>query len=207
MTKTKAKRRKHSKSGKGAGFERELCRTLSRWWSGDERDDIFWRTSQSGGRATTRARKGQLTYGQSADIAAVDPVGSALTNVVAIEAKCGYKTSGTPFDWLGGFGDIKKHTWTRWIQQAIDGKKQAGTAYWWLVVRQQNRKAVVIYPYAFHARFGIGRGLRYTPYILLGGVEVCDYGRLAVTPLEEFLECLRPAEIVRAAKALRKCWK
>jgi len=40
---------------KGGEFERDISRFLSRWWTYGERDDVFWRTSASGARATTRS--------------------------------------------------------------------------------------------------------------------------------------------------------
>jgi len=41
---------------KGSSFEREICTILSKWWTNNERDDVFWRTAGSGARATTRSK-------------------------------------------------------------------------------------------------------------------------------------------------------
>ncbi|MBM3120244.1 MAG: hypothetical protein FJ006_12010, partial [Chloroflexi bacterium] len=60
-------------SSKGASFERDISRQLSLWWTHGERDDVFWRSSMSGGRATVRAKKGQKTAYQNGDITATDP--------------------------------------------------------------------------------------------------------------------------------------
>ncbi len=59
---------------KGSNFEREICKLLSLWWTNDKRDDIFWRTSGSGARATTRSKTKQKTFGQYGDVQATDPI-------------------------------------------------------------------------------------------------------------------------------------
>ena len=42
---------------KGNNYEREMSRRLSLWLSENERDDLIWRTHNSGGRFTTRMKK------------------------------------------------------------------------------------------------------------------------------------------------------
>lgn len=80
-----------AKSSKGGQFERDICKALSLWWSIDERDDLFWRTSQSGGRATTRRKKGIMnTAGGAADLMATSESGRPLTKVCLFEMKRGY---------------------------------------------------------------------------------------------------------------------
>ena len=73
---------------KGAAFERLICQRLSKWLSGDQRDDLFWRSAMSGGRATIGARLGMIRKQQAGDITAVDPLGHALTGCYYIECKC-----------------------------------------------------------------------------------------------------------------------
>jgi hypothetical protein len=60
-----------SGSSKGSKFERDMARAFSRWASGGESEDWFWRTAGSGARQTTRQRKsksvnkydcGDMTY-------------------------------------------------------------------------------------------------------------------------------------------------
>lgn len=79
------KRRKGA--GKGAGYERAVCRLLSRWVSAGAREDVFWRSSISGGRATFAAQKGTLLNSQAGDICAVAPEGASLTSRFFIELK------------------------------------------------------------------------------------------------------------------------
>ena len=75
---------------KGSEFEREFCKDLSLWWTDQERDDIFWRSSNSGGRATVRAKVGRTTAGQYGDVAAIDFDGLPLLELMTMELKRGY---------------------------------------------------------------------------------------------------------------------
>ena len=97
---------------KGFSFEREICKELSFWWTEDERDDVFWRTSGSGGRATERLKKGKLTSNSYGDMMAIDPIGQPFIDFCFVEIKRGYtkdvsvlefvdKNKGTPIllDW------------------------------------------------------------------------------------------------------------
>lgn len=87
---SKPKKKKRCQ-GKGSQFERDIARTLSKWWTKGERDDVFWRSAMSGGMATVRAKKGKSTVNQIGDLVAVDPVGAPLLQAFVIELKRGYK--------------------------------------------------------------------------------------------------------------------
>jgi len=78
------------KSKKGSAYERKFCKQLSEWWSFGKWDDVFWRTSQSGGRATTRMKKGLRTADSYGDVAAIREEGKPLTKSTFIELKRGY---------------------------------------------------------------------------------------------------------------------
>jgi hypothetical protein len=73
---------------KGADFEREVCKKLSLWVSRGEKEDLFWRSAMSGGRATVYRKqgKGQLAR-QAGDITATAPEGHVLTDQWYIECK------------------------------------------------------------------------------------------------------------------------
>lgn len=79
---------------KGSGYERNICKKLSLWWSNEKKDDIFWRTSQSGGRATQRMKSGCTTENSSGDACYLDAVGKPLVDLVCIEMKKGYTSKG-----------------------------------------------------------------------------------------------------------------
>ena len=85
-----------SKSGKGSGFERELSKQMSLWWSGGERDDLVWRTSQSGGRATQRAKQAIRTKYGYGDLTFTDPSIKPLFDLLVISAKRGYTNTSKP---------------------------------------------------------------------------------------------------------------
>ena len=78
-------------SRKGSSFERKICKKLSLWWSDGKRDDIFYRASGSGARATSRHRKGKETANAEGDVCYTDKEGADLLKIVCIELKCGYK--------------------------------------------------------------------------------------------------------------------
>lgn len=88
MTRTATVKRKGT--GKGSAFEREIAKKLSLWWTEGERDDVFWRTSQSGGRATTRFKSGKSTSGSGGDLTFIDEIGKPLIDYFLIELKRGY---------------------------------------------------------------------------------------------------------------------
>lgn len=72
---------------KGGKFEREICKFLSLWVSGGDREDLFWRSAMSGGRATVAAKNGKQLRAQCGDICAVDPLGNILTDHCYFECK------------------------------------------------------------------------------------------------------------------------
>ena len=129
--------------GKGGQFERDVCRQLSLWWSDGTNDDWFWRSSQSGGRATQRAKKGQTTINAAGDIAAQCGEAQVLLDYVTLELKRGYprisvadlyeKTS-------GGFYDF--------IDQAKRSASLAGSPYWCVIHKRDRRDAVIVLPAA-----------------------------------------------------------
>ncbi len=68
---------------KGTQFERDVCKWFSLAMTKCDRDDLFWRSAMSGGRATLCAdRKNQL-----GDISTIGPEGFALTDSFVIECK------------------------------------------------------------------------------------------------------------------------
>ena len=73
--------------GKGQAFEREICRTLSLWVSKGTSKNLFWRSSQSGGRATTLRKKGENLSVHAGDIAAIDEVGKPFIDRFFVECK------------------------------------------------------------------------------------------------------------------------
>ena len=75
---------------KGAEWERSTCKRLSLWVSNMTREDIFWRSAMSGGRATFATRKGreaEEVSAQAGDISAISAEGELLIKHFFIECK------------------------------------------------------------------------------------------------------------------------
>jgi len=77
-------------NAKGSAYERKICRELSLWWTKGKRDDIFYRTAGSGGRATKRAKQNLTTANSAGDVGILDPIGKPFLDKVMIEIKRGY---------------------------------------------------------------------------------------------------------------------
>jgi len=69
---------------KGSAFERYVCKELSKWVTSSDREDIFWRSAMSGGRATLIGKKADAQLG---DISAINHLGQPLLAKFFIECK------------------------------------------------------------------------------------------------------------------------
>lgn len=189
-------------SRKGSAFEREICKRLSEWWTDGRRGDIFWRTTTSGARATTRAAKGQSTYGQYGDIQATDPIGGPLLKLICFELKCGYPavSVGDLIDTVNG-GKV----WNEWIKKAKRSAEGAKSCHWMIVFKKGRRQSMVVYPSNLHEEFGLRGGV-----VVENGLRTCGWlrcpgvaqvtGDLIVTPLEDLLSAVSPSDVRRAVR-------
>lgn len=184
-----------SKAKKGSKFERDTCRTLSLWWTGGERDDVFWRTGGSGGRAKLRGRRGVSTYGQHGDIAATDPIGDPLIDVFTIELKRGYSKH-TIQDLLDKPRKGARPKVQEWIDQAIESWEQAGSFTWLLIFRRDKREALVIFPTSITRRFW-SEGT-YVPGSATLRLDANNrhHDRLTVMSLADFLALVKPRIVI-----------
>lgn len=135
-------------SGKGSGFEREICKALGLWWTEGERDDIFWRSATSGARATVRQRSGQSTFGQYGDVQASDPIGQPLIDLCTIELKRGYQQ-----DTIGDVLDatkMNKPVWNQWLEQTLRSAREAGSFGWLLITKRNRRDTIVFIPWRLY---------------------------------------------------------
>lgn len=130
---------------KGGAYEREICKLLSKWWTNGKRDDIFWRTSNSGGRATTRRKQGKSTKGQDSDITNTDPCGAALIDLFMIEVKRGYSKH-TLADTLDRGPKLGQTMWEQWHQQVSESWQRSGSFSWLLITRRDSRQPFVFMP-------------------------------------------------------------
>lgn len=130
---------------KGNKWERTFCRVMSKWWTHGKRDDIFWRSASSGGFATNRMLRNKKTSTQHGDIAAIDPIGAPLLQLMTIELKCGYPKI-SPFDLIYKAGD---NMWLDWIAQVSRDAKQADAPYWMIAHHQDRKEPIVCVPSRF----------------------------------------------------------
>jgi hypothetical protein len=150
---------------KGSIYEREICKLLSLWWSGGESDNIFWRTSQSGGRATQRAKKNDgKKQAHAGDITAIDSSGNSFVQLVTVEIKRGYKLStvadiiDAPQARKKSKGDspklakAKEQKFAEFVRQSKAAAKRAGTPFWALIHRRDRRMPYITIPYDLHDR-------------------------------------------------------
>jgi len=184
---------------KGGTFERWFCRRLTLWWTRDpEADVLWWRTAQSGGRATVRAKAGRdTTRGHCGDIAATGPQGQPLTDLVAFELKRGYSASASLHDLLDSPDNAAEQTYARWIAQARASAAAGGVPYWAIVHQRNRRDPLILTPLEFaravaprceaapHARF------------VLGGVDA------VAMRLEAFLTAAVPQKVAVLARQMQ----
>lgn len=181
---------------KGASYERELCKMLSLWWTGGVRDDVFWRTAGSGGRATNRQRIGKKTYGQQGDIQATDPIGAPLTRLVTIEAKRGHPDAHIG-DVMDRTNDHNLRWWEQFVKQSIREARDSGTPYWLLIMRRDKRTALVYMPWELYMKLELQNvvpWLKFRPPLREGSVPIPT---IFGTTLEKFLKVVKPKHIIQ----------
>jgi hypothetical protein len=121
---------------KGSSFEREIAVKLSLWYSYGNREDLFWRSSQSGGRATTSRKKQKELKTQAGDLSAIHPLGQPLLDVFYTECK-NYKD----MNYAGiitNTGHLVKF-WESTLAEAASYNRSP------MLITKQNRMPVVIF--------------------------------------------------------------
>lgn len=187
-----------NKSYKGRRFEIWLATELSKWWTNGERDDVYYHTHDSGGRATKRTAKGKSTKGLHGDIHAVDPIGQPLLDLFVLECKNGYPRA-TLHDLLDKPNKAAKQTWEKWIEKAEASAKAAGVDWWLIFHRRDRRETVVVMP--FDAAEYLSSEMTDRPPSAL--IET-DSGGIVGTTLGWFLNEADPIEIEACSKSRRK---
>ena len=121
---------------KGSSFERTICVALSKWLSHDEREDLLWRSSMSGGRATVARKSGKVLQSQAGDLSAIHPDGHNFTDFFYCELK-----SYNDLNYQGlltNSGNLYKF-WQSTITEANSYKKQP------MLIAKQNRMPIVVF--------------------------------------------------------------
>jgi hypothetical protein len=135
-----------AKAQKGSQYERDVCRQLSLWWTQDDRkpnDSVFWRTSQSGGRATTRAKLGKKTINSYGDIGFIDPVGEPFISASLLELKRGYTSQIGVLDFLDSNKAIP--ILQKWWDKGEKECELAGRKYTLIIFRRDRHRSCIFF--------------------------------------------------------------
>lgn len=195
--------RKGQAKGKGSQYEREVCTELSLWWTNGQRDDVFWRAQASGARATQRAKAGRATAGQYGDVAATDPVGEPLIDMLTIEIKRGYSKHNM-HDVLDKPENAKAQQYEEFLLQAIKGHTMAGSFAWLLITKRDRRDVWCWYPKHLETEYAKKYEPKQRPrpkvHLMISLPHTEDPGavlhtRIIGTPLREFLDFFEPEKL------------
>lgn len=184
-----------NKSSKGGEFERDFSKKFSKYITGGERDDLFWRSSQSGGRATMRAKKGKTTAGSYGDITAIDADYAYITETICFELKKGY--NGTNLQDL--LDSTKKEPeyiafWNQCYRDAVLGQRPVCC----VVAKRDRKKAVIILPRSFHIKLTVQVGKP-----LYNRLDINYNGlRLTITPLDDFFENVPASDFISVVQEI-----
>lgn len=178
-------------SHKGPPFERWVATRLSLWWTGGERDDVFWRSQGSGGRATNRRRRGRTTAGQYGDLCATDPSAQPFIDLFTVEMKRGYNRHT-----IADLTDSRTpHTgeFAEWLLKLRLTHLAAGSWAWLLITRRDGRLPMVFMPvHVPDTRWCLYPGPELSLVMEVEGIEFCVTGMR----LEDFLANLTPERVV-----------
>lgn len=151
---------------KGSSFERLICKELSLWLSEDKRQDLFWRSSMSGGRATVALQQGITLSSQAGDITAIHSSGQAFIEKFYVECKS-YKTLNIPNLITGSGGNFIKF----WTEADSEAKKYNKLAFF--IAKQNNFPILLCMKKTSYNTF-VAPKINYTD-ISSFGIRVCVF--------------------------------
>ncbi len=160
---------------KGGQYERDISVGFSKWASLGEREDLFWRSAMSGGRATVARKIGTILSSQSGDLSATHSSGQPFLDHFFCECKF-YKDLNYA-GILTGTGLLVQF-WKSTVIEANNYKKHP------MLIAKQNQKPTVIFLQV--------RGLRllrlHIEQSILASCRLGMYGFL----LEDFIKWAQP---------------
>lgn len=181
---------------KGSQFEREICVALSLWVTGGSREDCFWRSAMSGGRATVARKRGADLAAHAGDITATHEDGHVLTNAYLVECKRYNDLQYASF-MLKGVGKLATF-WMETVQQATAHSKMP-----MLIAREDRGATTVLIARATHT---IAKGTVGDLFLLKAtsriatvypfNVQIHDFAKVLAEPF-------RPVQLPRGARWLR----
>lgn len=180
-------------SQKGQAWERKLAKVLSRWWTGGENDSVFWRTPNSGGRATARTKSGKKSKNTYGDLLATDPDGQPLVDLVCLELKKGYST-----DHIHSLLDMRGGTplplYGKWFVKIQETARAAGVPHWMLIAKRDRRESLVFFS------LSMWKDLINDAATLPLQLELEGIPSVGGCTLHDFLRWVRPNDVRKALK-------
>jgi len=207
---------------KGSSFERLICDRLSLWWTGDADASVFWRSSNSGGRATVRSRKGKRTDHHHGDIASTDPSSAPFTELLVAECKKGYNRL-TIADMLDKPKPVKGKmvkvfpkkgkapaSYQEWFRKVRVSQRATGAFSWLLIHRRDRREPVVFF--SQRLRSALNQHCKQAAFkedqspFLSFRMNCPEEGIFVVQamPLEDFLAAVRPDDVRELCRLKRE---
>lgn len=188
---------------KGNSWERNLAVHISLWWTKGVRDDVFYRSQNSGGRATARGKVGKKADLHCGDIAASDSEGEPLVKTLIFEAKKGYDDV-TIHSIIDG---KKQSELILWFEKAETDMRRAGAYYWAVIHRRDYREPLLYVPCSLVWKLEmLGVSFEEIDHYILnvkgsvkelnGEPNGCEQHEVQVFRFDDFLTCVSP-EIIR----------
>lgn len=162
---------------KGGAYEREIAVALSKWISSGEREDVFWRSSLSGGRATVSRKKGKLLKTSAGDLSAIHPLGQPFLNKFYPECKF-YKD--LEYQGIVTGKGILVNFWKSTIIEADSYGRHP------MLIAKQNRIPTVVFMQVRglkSLKLRIGQAIIASPILGLYGVILSDFIKHAQPPI------------------------
>jgi hypothetical protein len=128
---------------KGSNFERVIAKQLSLWITDGKRDDVVWRTQNSGGRATFRKQKGRTLEGQYGDLTYTDPLAKPFFDECMVECKRGYG-KWSVLDLIDKGPHAAGQQLEKWLRKMEEDREAANVPYAILIAKRDQRKAVIV---------------------------------------------------------------
>lgn len=167
---------------KGAGFERQIAKTLSLWLSHGDRDDLLWRSSLSGGRATLQVQSGNTVGNQSGDLSPIGAEAMDFSQYFTVECKHYKDIFLTDIVYGLRKGDGIGKFW----EQAKNDADQA-EKFPLLIAKQNFGKEIIAMPQ--HIMLQVQKDKNFYP-------AHADILPASIVKLEDFLENVTPEELI-----------
>jgi len=166
---------------KGSGYERTICKFLTKWLTNKEKPYVWWRSPSSGALATITAQNPNLT----GDIISVLPEGHFLTDIFSIEIKNGYpKSSFHKFFSQSKNNEIMKF-WNQAKEDIKDNKKEP------MLIWKKDRKD----PLLFINKYIVDNLLKTSQ--LNNFIINIKHEQISVFNMKEFFTIVQPSDIIK----------